>query len=191
MDSLIAFFTPYQLPILTFHILGMAIGLGGATISDILFFKFLKDHRISKKEASVLHIMRFVILSSVIVIIATGVGLYLTDIARFNASPQFWVKVIAVAVLTVNGFALHEYIAPHLIKLNFQTHKDMHRKLHHAAFALGSISIISWYTAFFIAMLKSRMPDDFGLLLSAYVLLLAIGIIVSQMLEGIFRKRAH
>src|SRR3989344_7244119 len=40
--------TEYRPTITMLHLLGLALGLGGATISDIFFFRFLKDYRISE-----------------------------------------------------------------------------------------------------------------------------------------------
>lgn len=45
----------YHELVLIGHFLGVALGLGGATITDIFFFKFLKDFRISEWEADVMH----------------------------------------------------------------------------------------------------------------------------------------
>src|SRR3989344_1068910 len=47
----VALFAQYRPAILGLHVLGLALGLGGATCTDLFFFKFLKDFRISHEEA--------------------------------------------------------------------------------------------------------------------------------------------
>src|SRR3989344_1433054 len=44
----------YRTAILTLHLIAAAIGLGGATITDVFFFKFLKDFKISESESEIL-----------------------------------------------------------------------------------------------------------------------------------------
>lgn len=180
----------YKLKFLTLHILGTALGLGGATISDILFFKFLKDFRISKKEQEVLHVLKSVVLGALLLIILSGIALYLPSAETLNTSGPFLVKTIGVCVLTMNGLALHWYIAPHLLHLNLQKKNIMGRTWHKIAFALGGISIVSWYSVFCIAMLKSLMTWSFAELLGLYVLLLILGITGSQLLEVRMTRQA-
>lgn len=182
-ESLIAFLAQHKLKFLTLHILGTALGLGGATISDIMFFKFLKDFRISKKEEEVLHVLKTVVLGALGLIVLTGLALYLPSMEAYNQSGPFLVKSIGVAVLTVNGIALHVYIAPYLIHLNLKSKHKMGRTWHRVAFALGAISVVSWYSVFAIAMLKSLMTWSFVEILGVYIVLLIAGITGSQVLE--------
>ena len=46
----IPFLVEYKRAIVTIHLAGFALGVGGATISDTMFFSFLKDLKISKKR---------------------------------------------------------------------------------------------------------------------------------------------
>lgn len=191
LETLISFFQNHQTKFLTFHILGVVLGLGGATISDILFFKFLKDYRISKKEEEVLHLLKNFMLSALGIIIVTGFALYWPAASYYNGSAPFLVKAIGVGVITLNGIALHVYVAPHLIHLNLKNHQKMGRNWHRLAFALGAVSVVSWYSVFFIAMLKSNLTWSFGILLSAYLVLLGVGVLGSQWVEVYLSKKAN
>lgn len=183
-ELFIDFLEAYRLKFITLHVFGTSLGLGGATISDIMFFKFLKDFRISKKEQEVLHILKTVILGALLLIILSGIAMYLPDMHTYNESAAFLVKSIGVGVLTINGIALHMYVAPHLLHLDMKNQRKMGRTWHRIAFALGSVSIISWYTVFAIAMLKSSFTIDFGSLLSIYIFLLVTGVTVSLIIEN-------
>lgn len=181
----------YRIVFLTLHVLSMAIGLGGATVADILFFKFLKDYHISKKEEEVLHLLKSVILTIMAVIAVTGVALYLPEAGRFNDSPMFLVKMLATGVLIVNGVALHVFVAPYLIRLDLRRDNSMGRGWHRLAFALGAISITSWYSVFLIAMLKRELPFTFPQMLGIYLGLLITAIAGSQVMEMFLRKKAR
>ncbi len=189
-NDTLALLTAYRTPLLTLHVLSMAIGLGGATVSDVLFFRFLKDYKVSKKEEEVLHVLKNLILTVMFIITLSGAMLYLPESARFNASPMFLVKAIAAAVLLVNGIALHIFIAPYLMLLNLREHGKMGRNWHRLAFALGSISICSWYSVFLIAMLKTELPWGFATMLAVYLSLLTSAVVCSQIVEYILTKRA-
>ena len=174
----------------TFHVLAMAIGLGGATVSDILFFKFLKDFRISKKETEVLHVLKDVILTAMLFIAITGILLVIAK-PELSRSGPFLVKAIAAAVLMVNGICLHAFVAPHLIHLDLKGKQKMSRGWHRLAFALGAISVCSWYSVFLIASLKQVLPQDFFVLLGIYLFVLIGGIAGSQLFELHIRKKAQ
>lgn len=189
MEALKQFAADYTPYILTIHILGTAIGLGGATISDILFFRFLKDFRISKKEEEVLNIMKSIVLSGLGLLIISGSLLFLAKSQTYLNSPEFLAKTLGVAVLTVNGVALHVFVAPHLLQINLKQ-KRISRGWHRLAFSLGSISLISWYFVFTLAMLKSEINYSLDQLVSFYLGFLAIGITASQITESLLCRFA-
>jgi hypothetical protein len=179
---------------LSMHILGVCVGLGGATIADMLFFKFLKDFRISNKEADVMRSVSHVILGSLVLIIVSGAALYVPNMPKYNASAAFIVKMAIVGVLTLNGLVLHGYVSPKLVKLSFTSHHRTTpklRRLRHLAFGLGAVSATSWYTTFFLAMLKSLLPEDVTVsqLLLAYACIVAMGVCASQFIECRLHRR--
>ena len=65
--------------------------------------------------------------------------------------------------------------------------------MHHIrkiAFALGAISIVSWYSAFILGMLRT-LPIEFSSLLLIYLFILGGAIIGSQFMERFFVKQAN
>lgn len=189
MIAISEFVGNYFIGFLALHLLAMAVGIGGATVSDILFFKFLKDFRISKKEEEVLHVLKDVILFAMLCIAVTGIFLFIGKPELRHSGP-FLVKVIASSILLLNGIALHKFIAPHLMYLNLKNSKKMSRKWHRLAFALGAISVCSWYSVFLIASLKSVLPQSFRFLLTVYVCILVLGVLGSQVFELRIRAKA-
>jgi hypothetical protein len=180
----------YRVLILTVHVLFMAIGVGGATVSDILFFRFLKDYRISQKEVEVLHVLKSVIMTVMMIIVFSGIALYLPSAERLAASPMFRVKTIASAILVLNGIGLHMLVAPRLIRFNLRG-SNLQRRWRKLAFALGSISITSWYSVFLIAMLKAELPWGFNTMLAGYSAVLLSAVAVSQVMEHFMTKKAQ
>ncbi|MDA2936416.1 vitamin K epoxide reductase family protein, partial [Patescibacteria group bacterium AH-259-L05] len=177
--------------IVVLHLLGMAIGLGGATISDVFFFKFLKDFRISSWEADVLHTLSQVIWFALAFIVLTGFGLYLPEAQELISSSKFLVKIVVVLVIIINGAFLNLLISPKLIHISFRQKHD-HRKgelsyLRRLAFALGAVSLTSWYSAFVLGALRDVSVSFLPLLLM-YLGVVAIAVAISQLVEHSISK---
>lgn len=180
--------------ILILHAFGAALGVGGATISDIFFFKSLKDFRISEWEAGTLHLLSQVIWFALAVIVVTGLGLYLPDTDRLNESSKFLAKMVIVGALMVNGAFLNLFISPKLIRITFgRTHQHEEgelRRLRKTAFALGAVSLISWYSAFILGSLRA-LPLGFGTILGIYAALVIAAVVGSQIAERVLVRRAE
>lgn len=185
LTDIIQFLQAHPKPFLTLHILGVIVGMGGATIADILFFNFLKDFRISKKEAEVMQLLSHIITAALLLMYLSGTALYLSDMPRFNASAPFVSKLLIIIVVTINGILMHKYISPHMVHLSFLQrtfHPDhMIHRLRSMAFAMGAVSFVSWYSIFFIAMLKSYIPKQTSSIqiMGSYALILFAAIVVS------------
>jgi len=178
--------------VLAVQFFGLVLGLGGATISDTLFFKFLKDLRISKFEANVLHSLSQIIWLGLGIVVVSGLALYVPNAESLNTSAQFLVKVIGVIVITINGAFLNLYIAPKLIQITFgQWHEHVEgelRKARKAAFAMGAISLISWYSVFLLGLMRAPAAS-FKTILGIYIGALLISVAVSQIVEHLLGSR--
>lgn len=170
------------------HLVGFALGVGGATISDILFLRFLKDFKITEEEKSILKLMSQIVWFGLLLIVISGVGLYLPEADRLLESAKFLVKMIVVAVIIINGAILNLVITPKLLNIAWKTEGINVKKasrMSNIAFATGAISFVSWYTAFFLGFARN-VTLSFSQLISIYVGALLVGIIGSQIFRKIF-----
>lgn len=183
----------YRSLVVIFHAVGVAIGLGAATISDFFFFKFLKDFKISEFEAEVLSTLSQIIWFALAVLIVSGLGLYLPNTQELISSPKFLAKIVVISVLIINGAILNLMVAPQLVKISFhQKHEHISGELRHIrkiAFGLGAVSIISWYTALVLGMLK-KVSMEFLEIFGIYAGLIIVGVLISQVLEKSFVTKA-
>ncbi|MBI4435287.1 vitamin K epoxide reductase family protein [Candidatus Uhrbacteria bacterium] len=184
----------YRSLIITLHVLSMALGLGAATLTDVFFFRFLKDSRISQDEANVLSTLTEFIWFALCLVVMTGLALYLPQAGNYLEVPKFFAKMVVVGVILVNGAFLNLYIAPKLVKISFgERHHHKEGELGRArrlAFALGPISIISWYSAFILGSLPADSPLAFWEFIKIYALLLVIGVTIGQFVDNRMSKRA-
>lgn len=186
--GLVEFLAGARTPLLVLHGLAAATGVGAATVTDVLFFKFLRDLRISEEEAGILKSVSQVIWLALAALVITGFALWLPEAERLNQSAKFLVKMIAVAVIIVNGSLLNLWIAPRLIRISFgQRHEHLPGELRRArrfAFALGAVSITSWYSAFVLGSLHGDLAIGFAPLLALYAAAVLAAVAMSQIADG-------
>lgn len=173
-----------------FHIIGVAIGVGGATVSDVLFFRALKDKRISADELGLLHTLGMMLWVGLIILIASGIGFVtlqyvMSGTSSYIVSAWFQAKMTIIAVLVTNACVMHWYVFPFM-----KSHLDTsltHKKVapHFALLAsTGVVSITSWYSALVLGVTRG-LDFSYGLIINLYLVILVFGVIVAYILLAI------
>jgi len=174
------------------HLFGVVLGFGGAMLSDIFFFKFLRDMRISEFEESILKTFSKIIWIALAIILISGIALFLARPEVYSQSSKFLLKVVVVSTIIVNGSLLNFLVSPQLTKISFgeqrQNEKGELRHTQKIAFALGAVSMISWFGAFILGLLKG-IPISFGNLVLIYIAVLVVGILGSQIMRKYLEKK--
>lgn len=169
---------------LALHLLSASIGVGSAVISDILFFKFLKDFQISVFEAGMIKFLSQMIWLALGIIIMTGLGLYLPHSEHLKENPAFAMKMTILAIIVINGAFLNLLVLPRLIKASFSNNppeghltysyeKSDLPVMGRLPFILGPISLISWISVFFLGMFLSKAVK-LGLANLSFIYFLAV-----------------
>lgn len=177
-----------------FHVIGTAIGAGGATFSDLIFFKAAQDGKIDKSELRLLKAGSFLVTIGLLILIITGFGFlfhYLIVPGSGEAAPKAYAKIIIVAIITVNGWVLHRHVLPLIeeaAKKNQSIVGSVIEKHKTLVLTAGAISIVSWYTAL-IAGAWRGLSASAEQILFVYFALLAIAICVSQILGRLGLRR--
>jgi hypothetical protein len=158
------------------HLFGVAVGVGTATVTDILFFKFMRDSKMSKWEARIMNSLSPVVWAALAILAVSGAVMFLQDTERLLQSSKFLTKMLIVAILILNGAILNMVVGPRLHKIS------MPGSIRKLAFALGAVSLTSWYSAFLLGMLRN-VPLGLPVLLTAYAFFLLVAIIGSQVMQ--------
>lgn len=191
--GLVSLLLQHRSLVITVHSFAAALGLGAATVADVFFFKFLKDLKISEGEADILRTISDVIWFALATLIVSGIGLYVADAETLNQNPKFLVKTLVVLILVVNGAFLNLIISPRLVKISFgreHAHEAGElRRFRRLAFALGAISITSWYSAFLLGILR-HTELGFSALFLIYLFVVGSAVSASQWMERNYAKRA-
>jgi uncharacterized membrane protein len=169
------------------HNIGFILGIGSATITDIFFFRFLKDDKIDAKEKSVMDTLTNTIWIGLALLFVSGIMLYLPNQEVLNSSSKFLSKVVVVAIITINGLLLNMFVGPKIRKLTFDN-APVPRRFRQFAFALGAISITSWYTAFLLGSFR-QIKFSFQQIITTYFILIICAVIGSQIFQRILTKK--
>ena len=163
------------------HNIGFILGVGSATVTDVLFFRSIKDGTVSAEEKGTMDMLTNIIWIGLAVLIISGLALFIPEQARLALSSKFLLKVVVVGVIIVNGLLLNMFVAPYMRRLSFEGTVPA-RKFRRLAFALGGISFTSWYLAFFLGSFR-KIDITFCYAVTGYALLLIAVVIGSQIME--------
>ncbi len=158
-----------------FHLVGVALGAGGAYLSDLLFFQSIKNRHISQTELRFLSLGSRMVWVGLFILIFSGLGLFLLDTDKYLASSKFLAKMSIVAVIFFNGL-LFEFI--HFGNLRFHAGKRLHSLERFMAkspwlMISGIVSVTSWSFALVLGSLSS-VPYSYSEIMVFYGLVILV-----------------
>ncbi|MDP3900785.1 MAG: hypothetical protein Q8Q38_00365 [bacterium] len=167
-----------------FHILGVAVGAGGAFLSDAMFFSSVKDERISRTEMRFLFLGGKMVWIGIAILLVSGLFLVFENPQRYLASSKFLAKMTIVAVIILNGAVFHLHHIPRLYRHaghHFPSSDEFMRK---APFLLGSgvVSVVSWVSALVLGA-SHKLPYGYFTIMAGYLVILALALVISQLLK--------
>lgn len=163
-DPIIASLIP---TLLVTHFFGFAFGVGGITIVTFLFFKFLKDYKISDTELNTLRTISEIIWFALALVIITQFALYVPNEYVLNQSEQFLTKIIAIGVTVLCGAALSLVLSPYVNAISFEEgakNSATFSRLRKLVFSISAVSFTSWYTAFALTILPDSGQGSYNYL---------------------------
>lgn len=165
------------------HLLGFALGIGGATVADLVFFRFMKDFYISESERDIIRSLSQALWFGLLIVAISAIGLYLP--AQAGQASYFWPEMALLFLIAVNDALLGLLVMPRLVAAA-SNHKVLRvaevSSLRRIAFALGSASFVTWYAAF-AAVLRGDAGIDVGAFFGWYIAAMVGAIVFSQMVE--------
>jgi hypothetical protein len=160
------------------HIIGAAIGVGGATMSDMLFFRAMKNRIITTDQFHLLKVASAVVFGGMALVVLSGVWLLFLS-PHLLEVPRVQAKLTAVLVLMLNGFVLHAALLKYLQKhLDAPLRQQGLRSRQWIFAASGSASIVSWYAAFVLASVDD-IRLSYAALVGIYVGIVAVATVAA------------
>ena len=173
---------------LVIHLIGFALGLGGATVSDIMFFKMLRNGKFTRNDLSTLHTLSKVIWAGLGLLIVSGLSIF--TLIYFDQgslpmlmSPRWQAKLTLVAVVLVNGLVFKYSIVPILLRnadqpISLQT---LGSQIWRLAIS-GAVSIVSWYSILVISTLPREFRPPYLYFMGVWLALVILGTITGRIM---------
>ena len=140
------------------HLLGLIMGLGGALLSDYIVATQAVLRPVTHGAIRQIHSLSQFVALGLGLLWISGTGLAIFGIAmdaRFVENPKFWCKVAIVTVLTLNSLLIHFFALPRMQRsLGRRLMFDGPRKEATQLAFIGSLSFVSWMTAFILGTAK-------------------------------------
>ncbi|PJE64547.1 MAG: hypothetical protein COU90_01765 [Candidatus Ryanbacteria bacterium CG10_big_fil_rev_8_21_14_0_10_43_42] len=159
------------------HLFGVAIGAGGAFTSDAMFFKSVRDERISKTELGFLTLGSSMVIIGLIFLILSGAGLFFLDMEMYLSSSKFLSKMTIVLLIVINGVIFHKSHLPRLFRHLNHHLPSSDEFIRHRVFLLSSgvVSAVSWTFAIILGTLRD-VPYSYTVIMLTYLLILSAGV---------------
>jgi hypothetical protein len=168
------------------HFCGLVLGVGAATLLDLIIARFILMRGISFEHVYVVDFSSKIVTIGLGLLWVSGIG-FLVHYGVFEPAklqnPKIWAKIAIVAVLSVNGLLVHYFVLP---RIRNQVGKRLLDGLSPIDCSLvllaGTVSVISWYVPLIlgaIPQLNYVVPAE--VILSSYALLL---IAVNTVIQG-------
>lgn len=161
------------------HLLGVALGVGGALVSDLMFIKSVRNGTITRTEMSFLRLGSSVVWGGLLLLVVSGASMFFLNPEAYASSSKFLVKMTVVGILVLNAIAFH---AVHIPRLSANVGKRLASSRDFTEntgilIVSGVISIVSWISALVLGSLSS-IPYSYITVLSVYIGVLAVALVM-------------
>jgi len=131
------------------HVIGTVLGAGGVTMNDLALLRAVGDGEQGVAYQKSAKIYSLVIWVGLVLLIATAIYFAVQN-AWVMRSDKVLLKILIVALLTINGIMMNRFLTPVLEKLKKEDWEKRSEKLKDIVVAgifPGALSITSWYAA--------------------------------------------
>ncbi len=171
------------------HIFGVALGAGGAFMSDVIFIFSTNDKTLSEDEFSLLKKAGRVVWVGLTLLIISGIFLVSTNPEVYSQSSKFITKMIIVGIIFLNGIIFHTVHLKTLKQVVGQNlaKSDLFIKQSQFLYYSGAVSVVSWVSTLVLGSIRS-IPISVTVALSIYLVFIGIGIIGAEFKRRQFFK---
>ena len=140
-----------------FHFIGLSMGLGAATLLDLMIIRFFLGQEMTQQKFEMFQFLADLVNVGLKMLWVTGLSFllfyWMTEPVKLG-NEKVWAKMVIVGILTVNGWFIHRTIIPFMHGQIGRTMLDgvpFHKKF--VFVTMGMISFVSWYGPVIIANL--------------------------------------
>ena len=167
------------------HFIGLALGLGAATVLDLMIFRFFLNGKVTSERWAIFDFGSKIVNAGLLLLWITGFG-FLAYYGAFEpikfGNEKVWAKMLIVLILTVNGLFIHAVILPKVkAQIGRPLLAGMSTRQKSVLLTSGAISATSWYVPLLLGALPQlNFVVPMTTILLAYALILALVAAVSH-----------
>ncbi len=167
------------------HFVGLALGLGAATVLDLMIFRFFLNGKVTSEQWAIFDFGSKIVNAGLVLLWVTGFG-FLAYYGAFEpikfGNEKVWAKMLIVLILTINGFFIHAVILPKVkAQIGRSLLEGMSARQKSVLLTSGAISATSWYVPLLLGALPQlNFVVPMTTILLAYALILALVAVVSH-----------
>ena len=167
------------------HLLGLVMGFGGAILTDLMILKNAILKPLDKQTVQSAHTVSRIVFAGLAVLWVTGAILVYVRVIedpKVLTNQKIWAKVAIVAVLTINGIAVHKFALSHLHSRIGKQLFDLNKlgEVAKLTFVAG-VSSVSWIVPLVLGVAK-----ELNFTIPAVTILSAYSVLVLLAWAGFF-----
>jgi hypothetical protein len=169
------------------HFIGLALGLGAATVLDLMILKFFLKGKVTQDQWNIFHFGARIVNAGLVLLWITGLG-FLAYYAAFEpiklGNEKVWAKMTIVLILSINGIFLHAVVLPKVkAQIGRSLLDGMSTGTRSMFFASGALSATSWYVPLLLGALPQlNFVIPMSTIMLAYALILALAFLATLLL---------
>lgn len=143
---------------LILHLFGVALGAGGAFVTDAMYFMIVKDRVVTKSEIRFLQLGSRIVWVGIILLVISGVLLFALNVDRYLDSTKFIAKMVIVAVLIINGLIFHFWHLPFIKSALGKKLSNANQNFKQRSvwlYVSGAVSVTSWLATVILGGLRA------------------------------------
>ena len=187
MDSLLV--TNLKSLIIFVHLSGLAFGIGGAWILDLYILRKMHKSPITKENIQIITFISKVVVIGLAMLWLSGVSFivfYNFVQPELLLNHKIWAKSVIVIILTVNGYYLHKFVIPVILKnQNKVLIRTINLRQVNILMLVACISFTSWPLVMFLGTFNSiNFTFSFFEIISAYLVILMLSLVTAFVLKS-------
>ncbi|PUB19174.1 hypothetical protein [Yoonia sediminilitoris] len=139
------------------HFVGLALGLGTATVLDLIVVRFFLGKTVRQSTLDVFAFCANVVSLGLLALWVSGIGflIYYWHFDPINlTNGKIYAKIMIVLILTLNGYFIHATVLPFVKRqLGKTLFEGVSKSRQHLLITTAMVSAVSWYCPLIIANL--------------------------------------
>ena len=168
------------------HLIGLVLGLGAATVLDLVIIRFLVNNKVTIDYCHVIDLSSKIVTVGLVILWLSGIGFlihYSVLAPEKLGNQKIWAKVTIVGILTLNGVFIHRTILPLVRDRVGQGLFDgLPRRRQSVMLACGAVSAVSWYVPLVLGAVPQLNFVPAATILFAYAFVLSAAIVTAHWL---------